>query len=83
MYYPVIKDGSGTSPMIFPLKPPWSQDVVLQSVEVSFEGDGGMVRVKDIEINGRFDVRGRAESCCDCHVDGFWADFGLKSYSDL
>lgn len=34
------------------------QDVVLQSVEVSFEGDGGMVRVKDIEINGRFDVRG-------------------------
>ena len=52
------------------------EDVVLQSVEVSFEGDGVMVRVKDIQINGRFDVRGWAglERCYEPCFFCFWAE---------
>jgi len=35
-----------------------SQDVVLDTLEVSFEGIGGMIRVNNIEVTNRFDARG-------------------------
>jgi len=34
------------------------QDVVLDTLEVSFEGIGGMIRVNNIEVTNRFDARG-------------------------
>lgn len=38
------------------------QDVVLQSMEISFEGSGGMIRVHGIEITERLEVQGRQRS---------------------